>query len=236
MVATGELGDLPAIHIWNCDTLENVAILKGIHDLGIHLLAFMKNDEFIVSCGIRANSPLLIYNIKDTSLVLSTYLVGFALDLRQIVSYVATADKHTKGIKYEIDDSNDEMSGNSFFASTHDSVFVYTYESGMFTTGELKMKNHQITTPITCCVSLKVNAANPYFKAYANESDKSLKIVTGHSGGKVFVWENMELGEELVDYRSEILAIACLDFGVVIATDSSFLYFVRMLNTELSHL
>jgi len=65
------------------------------------------------------------------------------------------------------------------------------------------------------------------FEAYVHESDKSLIFLTGHSGGKVLVWENLVLREELVDYRSEILAITCLDFGVVIATDSSFLYFVK---------
>lgn len=31
-VATGELAPhLPSIHIWNCRSLENVSILRGIH-------------------------------------------------------------------------------------------------------------------------------------------------------------------------------------------------------------
>jgi len=226
-IATGELGDLPAIHIWDCDTLQNIAILKGIHDSGVHLLSFMKDDEFIVSCGIRTNSPLLIYNIKDTSLVLSTYLGGFALDLRPIVSYVAIPDKKDNAGKYQISESNgEELSGNSFFACTEDSVFVFTHRNGQFKTGELYIQEYEIASPISCCVAMKVNVDNPYLKAYANENDKSLVFLTGHSGGKVFVWENYVLREELVDYKSEILAITCLDFGVVIATDSSFLYFV----------
>lgn len=124
----------------------------------------MKNDEFIVSCGIRANSPLLIYNIKDTSLVLSTYLVGFALDLRPIASYIATPDKKTKTMKYYQGESAEDISENSFFACTQDAVFVFTYESGMFTTGELRINDYEITTPITCCVALRINSSNPYFK------------------------------------------------------------------------
>ena len=164
LVATGELGDTPAIHIWDCDTLQNVAILKGIHNLGIHLLAFMKGDEFIVSCGVRLNSPILIYNIKDTSLVLSTYLIGFALDLQPIVSYVATTDKNTKGVKYHIGESADDMNGNSFFTCTKDAVFLFTYENGLFNTEELKISDHPVDNSITCCVALRVNANNPYFK------------------------------------------------------------------------
>lgn len=164
LVATGELGETPAIHIWDCDTLQNVAILKGIHSSGIHLLAFMKDDEFLVSCGVRPNSPLLIYNIKDTSLVLSTYLIGFALDLQPIVSYVATADKNTKGVKYHIGESGDDSSGNSFFTCTKDAVFLFTYENGIFNPGELKISDYPVNSSITCCVALRVNAMNPYFK------------------------------------------------------------------------
>jgi len=146
--------------------LQNIAILKGIHDIGVHLLAFIKNDEFIVSCGIRTNSPLLIYNIKDTSLVLSTYLVGFALDLRPIVSYIAVPDKKDKTSKYQIGDSGDDISGNSFFACSQDAVFVFTYESGSFTTGSLLINEYEVVSPITCCVALRVNADNPYLKVF----------------------------------------------------------------------
>ena len=66
------------------------------------------------------------------------------------------------------------------------------------------------------------------FQAYANEEDKALVFVTAHKGGKINVWENMEWRDDPIDYRTEITAITCLDFAVVIATESAMLYFVSI--------
>jgi len=65
LVASSEIGDSPAIHIWDVNTFKNVSIIKGVHTKGVHLMSFMKNDEFIVTCGIRKESPIIIYNIKN---------------------------------------------------------------------------------------------------------------------------------------------------------------------------
>jgi len=53
-VATGELSSStrPMIHIWNCRTLDNINILQGIHQKGIHLLAFSSDDRFLISSGL----------------------------------------------------------------------------------------------------------------------------------------------------------------------------------------
>lgn len=52
IIATGEIGDAPAIHIWNSRTLESLNIIKGLHTFGVHLLAFTNDDSMIVSCGL----------------------------------------------------------------------------------------------------------------------------------------------------------------------------------------
>ena len=63
-IASGELGDTPAIHVWNSRTLENLAILSGIHRRGIHLIAFSKTDKFLVTCGLNKPSAVIIYDWK----------------------------------------------------------------------------------------------------------------------------------------------------------------------------
>ena len=42
IVATGELAEIPAIHIWNPSTLQNLGVIKGIHKKGISLMCFFK--------------------------------------------------------------------------------------------------------------------------------------------------------------------------------------------------
>ncbi len=67
--------------------MQNLGVIKGVHRNGIHLLVFFKEDEFIASCGIRQNSPILIYNVKDLSLVLSTFSNERVVDIDIIHNY-----------------------------------------------------------------------------------------------------------------------------------------------------
>lgn len=74
MIASGELGDRASIHIWDSNTQHNISIIKTIHELGISLLSFVKKGEFIASCGLREHSSIFVYNVRDGSIILSTYV------------------------------------------------------------------------------------------------------------------------------------------------------------------
>ena len=71
-VATGELAPhLPCIHIWNCRSLENVSILRGIHKHGVHLLAFSGDDRFLFTCGHQVPSPVVVYDWQTGAVIIS---------------------------------------------------------------------------------------------------------------------------------------------------------------------
>lgn len=53
----------------------------------MHLLKFFKDDEYLATCGVRETSPILIYNVKDSSLVLSTFISEFAIELIAIENH-----------------------------------------------------------------------------------------------------------------------------------------------------
>ena len=74
IVATGEIGDTPAIHIWNSRTLESLNIIKGLHTYGIHLLAFTNDDSMLVSCGLTQPSACIVYDWNSGEIVISTAL------------------------------------------------------------------------------------------------------------------------------------------------------------------
>ena len=63
-------------------------MIKGIHQHGINQIKFFKQDILIASCGIRESTPILIYNVKDYSLVLSTIVNEFVISLMTIENYV----------------------------------------------------------------------------------------------------------------------------------------------------
>ena len=72
LVATGELGTMPAIHVWSSRTLESLQVIKGIHSKGIHLLAFSHDDRMLVTCGLTNPSACIIYEWETAEIVIST--------------------------------------------------------------------------------------------------------------------------------------------------------------------
>lgn len=67
---------------------------------------------------------------------------------------------------------------------------------------------------------------NPNMKAFVNDEDKVEVVLTGHKNGSIYVWHNDELRGEMCRYKGEILCITSFDLGIIIITDSSYLYLV----------
>lgn len=81
-VATGEYSTLkPAVHVWNCRTLENVSVLVGVHSRGVHLLEFSNDDRFLITCGLMNPSAVLIYDWRAGTVVLSSSVLDPTLDI-----------------------------------------------------------------------------------------------------------------------------------------------------------
>lgn len=74
LVASGERGKNPSIHVWRVQDLKPIHILKGQHRCDIYLFAFVNNDKYLVSCGKRLDTSVIIYNLEDGSIVLSTHV------------------------------------------------------------------------------------------------------------------------------------------------------------------
>jgi WD40 repeat protein len=72
LVATGELSAVkPAIHIWNSRTLQNIQVLAGVHQKGIHLIQFSSDDRFLMTCGLQNPSAVLIYDWYSGVVIIS---------------------------------------------------------------------------------------------------------------------------------------------------------------------
>ena len=59
-------------------------------------MKFFKDDEYLATCGIREASPILIYNVKDSTLVLSTFITEFAIELISIDNHSEEIIKKTE--------------------------------------------------------------------------------------------------------------------------------------------
>jgi len=185
-------------------------------------MTFFEDDQFLATCGIRLNTPILIYSVKNFNLLLSTYVNGFAIDLFVINNFIGEYNLNTAK-KPRKKEKNLE---NMFIICTYTDIICFTYKDDHFITNEIDIAEHKVTSKIKCGTALRINMKNSSLMAHAEEGDKTTLIITGHKNGQVLIWEQLSLKSELANYKNEILNIGNSQLGVVIATDAATLHFV----------
>ena len=55
VVASGQIGNPPCVHIWNASTKETLSILKGEHSKGVCSVDFSCTGKYVVSVGLEHN-------------------------------------------------------------------------------------------------------------------------------------------------------------------------------------
>lgn len=69
IVATGDLGPIPVIRIWNPFTLSTLAVLQGFHRRGIAQLRFSPNGKFLASIGQDEFHSVAIYDWRNNTII-----------------------------------------------------------------------------------------------------------------------------------------------------------------------
>jgi WD40 repeat protein len=72
IVATGEVGEVPSIRVWDSITKKTYSILEGFHRRTIAQLAFSPDGTLLASVGGDKYHTLAIYHWKDRQIVAST--------------------------------------------------------------------------------------------------------------------------------------------------------------------
>lgn len=62
IVASGQMGKYPAIHVWRIDTLEVLMSLRGFHRRGIAELRFNSSGSLLASVGLDDQNALAVYD------------------------------------------------------------------------------------------------------------------------------------------------------------------------------
>ena len=69
LVATGEIGRMPKICIWNPASMALLNTLKGFHRRGVNQLAFSKTGQYILSLGVDDQHSLAIYDWEKGTMI-----------------------------------------------------------------------------------------------------------------------------------------------------------------------
>ena len=65
VVATGQIGVSPDIHIWNALTLETLSLLSGTHKNGVCSINFSSSGKLLVSVGLDAVHTIAVWRWKE---------------------------------------------------------------------------------------------------------------------------------------------------------------------------
>lgn len=92
IMATGDLGRLPKIYVWDSRSMKTICCLSGYHRRGINHLLFSNNGKYLLSIGYDAFHSMGIYDWKYQTLLIAlptftmkSYAVAFSPNDNQIV-------------------------------------------------------------------------------------------------------------------------------------------------------
>lgn len=73
IAASGDLGEVPSIRVWNCDTLETICVLSGFHRRCINHLKFSPDGKYLISVGQDDYHSIALYDWKNKHLISHSY-------------------------------------------------------------------------------------------------------------------------------------------------------------------
>ncbi|OQR90411.1 microtubule-associated protein [Thraustotheca clavata] len=107
IIASGEVGKYPAIHIWHSHSLSILSTLRGVHKRGIVELAFNGSGSVLASAGGDPDSTILIYD----------WAMG------QLLAQIKTGNYKILGLGFQ-PNTNSSFSETLVAVSQHDVSFL----------------------------------------------------------------------------------------------------------------
>lgn len=72
IVATGELGLHPAVHVWDCDSKKILSTLKGFHKNGVSSLDFSMDKTKLLTIGMDSYHSIAVYSWRSKEKIYTT--------------------------------------------------------------------------------------------------------------------------------------------------------------------
>lgn len=86
LVASSDRRNPPEIHIWDIQSKKRLFQFIGLHQSEIYILRFIKGDRYLISCGKRKGSTVVISDLRNEGVHISTYLDIFVRNVVTLTS------------------------------------------------------------------------------------------------------------------------------------------------------
>ena len=221
LVASGEKGPSPSIHIWDIKQLETKTVLSRMHDSDIYIVKFINDDQYLASCSLRLNPSVVIYNVKDFSVLFSCYLEEFVRGLARptlIVSEVLPSDELKRYQQHFL-----LYSRSTLYLFRHRQVGQEqeAYFKLLECSARRQGDNPTSLAEITKVLCLVVNPENSRNRLFSRS--KILRIIVGHEDGKASLWhwlpeDKIEFQKVLASFAARVTEILPTGQGVAFCT------------------
>lgn len=232
-VASGEGNcNRPSIHIWDINTLKNLCEFTGYHTSDICLLEFLKNDTLLASCSLRSDTPIFIFDrIRKT--VVFSYRIN---DMVRGIAPINILPDKNSSVRFN---RNKLAAVEDNFIVFSKSNFYYFNQNNLHSVlrgQNIKKFKELASTSITATLSyMESNDVKEHTQALdetfrENAEAKSVIVLTGHTGGIVFLWVGLIPEKILFNLGSEVVEICLLNRYICFATED---FKVHITNTSL---
>lgn len=215
LIASGEKGDSPKIHIWDVHTLKTIHVFQGDHKSDIYLLEFINDDKLLVSCSLRTNTPVVVYNVEQRTVVFSYCFEELARRIVPIFTDVQPVSSRELTHKYTAKD---------FFIFSKNQCALIVQHDLHSNLSVQNMRKFDKLSEITAAVSYLADGPRQAYDpnaddGYKDEQPQKVVLLTGHVDGKVVQWDNLRPVRELANFGSAIVEITFTKDIIIVATE-----------------
>lgn len=230
LIASGEKGDNPRIHIWDVHTLKTIHVFQGDHKSDVYILEFINEDKLLVSCSLRTNTPIVVYNVENRSIFFSYCFEELVRQIVPIFTYIQPIDSREITHKYTAKD---------FFVFSKNQCALIVQHDLHSNLSVQNMRKFDKLAEITAAVSYISEEFSPTAEiknddGYKDDQVQTVVLLTGHIDGKVVRWDNLRPVRELANYSSAIVEITFIKNIIIVATEEGIIE-LRSMDFSVKH-
>lgn len=164
-IASGEKGEDPKIHLWDVHTLKTIHVFQGNHKSDVYLLEFIKKDKYLVSCSLRTNTPVVVYDVKTRTVVFSYWVDELVRQVVPIYTKIQSFESHKVTHKY---------TAKNFILLSKFKAYYIKQNDLQSVLGLQNMKRFESLTEITAGISYIEKSADERTSKKEREMDSEL--------------------------------------------------------------
>lgn len=187
LCASGDEGGESFIHVWEIESQKNICVLLFLPMTSVNLLAFTNNDRYLIAIGVGIDSPLRIYDIHNSTLVVSMWFEGIALNITPLINLSGSFEVEGK----KTQNYHNWKLESSFLVFSANNIVLFLFskakkEYDRFSFNLANFGKYNSDT-ISCCLLFYQHKVNPKLMLYGSPSDFELSILTGTKSGRLFL-------------------------------------------------